>query len=205
MSDGEGPDAQSMIGLAREGDRAALGLLLEHYRDYLRLLARLQIHRRLQGKADASDIVQETFLQATACFGDFRGRAEPELMAWLRRILASRLSMLVRHYYGTQLRDARLERDVEQELERSSQSLDGALIGRPSSPSVRAIRREQAVRLAQALEKLPEHYREVIILHHLQQLSFPEVARRMQNTPEAVRKLWIRALGQIKTILGDEP
>ncbi len=126
MSSFEGPDAQSMICQAREGDREALGTLLENYRDYLRLLARLQIHGRLQGKADASDIVQETFLQATACFGDFRGCVEAELMAWLRRILASRISTLVRHFYGTQLRDARLERDVERELDRSSRSLDRA-------------------------------------------------------------------------------
>jgi RNA polymerase sigma-70 factor (ECF subfamily) len=198
-------DAERMIRLAREGDREAMGVLLEQYRGYLKLLARLQIHRRLQGKADASDIVQETCLQADACFGQFRGDCEAELLAWLRSILGSQMATLVRRYYGTQLRDPRLERELAAELDRSSQALDAALMmNRSSSPSRSVARREQAVLLAEALEQLPSDYREVIILHHLQELSFSEVAGRMQKTPDAVRKLWIRALGQMKKLLGDQ-
>lgn len=196
-------DAEQLIRSIREGDREALGVLLERYRSYLGLLARLQIHGRLQGKADASDIVQETFLLADDRFDQFRGSAELELLAWLREILASRLATLVRRYYGTQLRDARLERDLAAELDRSSQSLDQALLRDQSSPISRAVRRERSVLLAEALDQLPADYREVIVLHQLRNLAFPEVAQRMQRTPEAVRKLWIRALGQLKQLLGD--
>src|SRR2546430_939962 len=83
---------------ARGGDDVALGQLLERYRAYLTLLARLQIGRRLQGKVDCADLVQEAFLEATRHFPQFRGLTEPELCAWLRQVLAGCLAHLVRHY-----------------------------------------------------------------------------------------------------------
>jgi RNA polymerase sigma-70 factor (ECF subfamily) len=198
------PDAEQLMKLARQGDPDALGLLWEHYRGYLRLLARLQIYRRLQGKADASDMVQETFLQANLGFDDFEGQSEGQLLQWLRKILASRLAGLVRRYYQTQQRDPRLERDVAEELDRSSQALDRALLAAESSPSQGAARREQAVRLAEALEQLPAEYREAIILHNLQGLTFSDVADQMQRSPEAVRKLWVRGLAKMRGLLGDD-
>src|SRR6266850_5617971 len=112
MSRGAGPDPEQLLGLARAGSGPALGQLLELYRSYLAILARLQIGRRLQGKVDAADLVQETFLAAHAGFAEFRGTTEAELVAWLRQILASRLAKLVRYYYGTQGRDVRLEREL---------------------------------------------------------------------------------------------
>jgi len=92
---------QALLQQARAGDRDALGRLLEGYRPYLLLLARMQIGRRLQGKADASDAVQEAFLGAHRDFGKFRGDSEREFLAWLRQVLASVLANLVRHYQGT--------------------------------------------------------------------------------------------------------
>ncbi len=197
-------DAEQLMKLARQGDPDALGLLWEQYRGYLRLLARLQIHRRLQGKADASDIVQETFLQANLGFDEFQGQTERQLLQWLRQILASRLAGLVRRYYQTQQRDPRLERDMARELDRSSMALDRALLAGESSPSHGAARREQGVLLAEALEQLPADYREVIILHNLQGLTFSDVAGQMQRSPEAVRKLWIRGLAKLRGLLGDD-
>src|SRR5262245_42002691 len=99
------PDLIVLLDAAREGDAVALGKLLELYRQYLALLARLQIGRRLQGKADASDVVQETFLKAHRDFPNFRGKTEAEWMSWLRQILAFQVGQLVRHYCGTQRRD----------------------------------------------------------------------------------------------------
>src|SRR5262249_2784346 len=101
-------EPEVLLSAARAGDEAARGQLLEAYRDYLRLLARLQIDRRLQGKLDASDVVQETFLQAHRCFGQFLGTRESELAAWLRQILASRLLDQARRYLGARQRDVRL-------------------------------------------------------------------------------------------------
>ncbi len=196
MSLGEIPDPEELLEAARAGNVSALGKLFELYRNYLGLLARLQIGRRLQGKVDAADVVQEIFLKAHAGFGQFRGSTEVELVGWLRRILASQLVDLMRRYYGARGRDVRLERDLAAELDRSSRFLDQALLAGQTSPSVRAVRREQAVLLADAMGQLPEAYREVLILHHLEECSFPEVARRMERTVNSVEKLWARALAR---------
>jgi RNA polymerase sigma-70 factor (ECF subfamily) len=192
-----------LLALARAGDAQALGRLLELYRNYLTLLARVQFGQRLRGKADPSDVVQEAFLGAYRDFAGFRGTTEAELVSWLRKILATTLAALARHYCGTQRRDPRRERELCAELEHSSQALGDALIAPQSSPSQQAVRREQAVLLADALGQLSEDYREVIVLRQLEGLSFPEVAQRMGRSAEAIKKLWVRALASLRCILGD--
>ena len=172
-------DPERLLSFARTGQEQALGLLLELYRNYLSLLARLEIGRRLQGKVDDSDLVQDTFLQAHRHFAQFRGTTEAELVCWLRQILADVVGKLVRRFYGTQRRDVRLERELAAEIDQSSLALVEGLAMRQSSPSQQAARREQSVLLADALQRLPEAYREVIILVHLEGLGFPEVARCM--------------------------
>jgi RNA polymerase sigma-70 factor (ECF subfamily) len=199
----EAPDPGQLLRLARNGDRTALGALLELYRRYLLLLARLQIGRRLQGKVDPADLVQETFLDAHRGFGRFAGRTEAELVSWLRQILVGTLANLLRRYLGTQARDIRLERDLAAELEHSSRVLDSGLLARGSSPSQRAVAREQAVLLADALERLPDDYREVIILRHLEGLPFAEVARRMDRSVDGAKKLWPRALARLRVLMGE--
>ncbi|MCS6852195.1 MAG: sigma-70 family RNA polymerase sigma factor [Gemmataceae bacterium] len=202
MSTAAASDPESLLLRARGGDGSALGALLEQYRSYLTLLARLQIRRRLQGKADPGDLVQETFLAAHCHWGRFRGTSERELIAWLREILAAQLGNLVRRYLGTRGRDVRLERPLVQELDQSSQCLEAGFIAPQSSPSQQAARREQAVLLANALEQLPPDYREVLILRHLEGLSLPEVARRMGRTLDSVKKLWTRGLARLRVSLG---
>ncbi len=196
-------DREELLTLARSGDDAsAFGSLLEQYRAYLTLLARVQIGRRLQGKVDPADLVQEAFLEAAGHFAQFRGESEPEFAAWLRQILVTCLAHLVRRYFGTQARDIRLERMLEDELDQSSRAIDRGLIAEQSSPSQRASRREQSVLLADALERLPADYREVIILRHLEGLTFPEVATRMGRSVDSVEKLWVRALPRLRRALG---
>jgi RNA polymerase sigma-70 factor (ECF subfamily) len=195
-------DPEQLLRLARSGDRPALGQLLDLYRNYLTLLARLQISRRLQSKVDAADLVQETFLKAHHRFEQFRGSTEAELVGWLRQILALNVANLVRHYFGTQGRDVRLECELAEELDQSSQVWDLGLAAKQSSPSQRAARREEAVLLADALAKLPEDYGEVIVLRHLQGLPFADVARRMGRSVDSVEKLWIRALARLRRLLG---
>jgi RNA polymerase sigma-70 factor (ECF subfamily) len=193
---------EHLIDQARAGDASALGRLLEGYRNYLTLLARLTLQRRLQGKLDESDLVQEAFLEAYRDFAQFRGATEKELTTWLRRILAHNLANVVRHYCGTRGRDVRLERELEVELERSSQIADPGLVAAQSSPSGEAAHREQMVLVADALSQLPEDYREVLILRHLEGLSFPDVAKRMGRTLSSVDKLWVRALTRLRRALG---
>jgi RNA polymerase sigma-70 factor (ECF subfamily) len=180
-----------------------LGQLLERYRSYLALLARLQIDRRLQGKLDEEDLVQQTFLLAHRHFVQFRGTTEHELATWLRRILASCVANALRHYLGTKRRDLRLERQLAAELDRSSRVLDRGLLAGQSSPSQQAALREQAVLLADCLARLPKDYREAVILRHLEGLPFLEVAQRMGRTVDSVKKLWARALVQLRELLGD--
>ena len=106
----------------------ARGQLLDGYRNYLTLLAWLQLGRTLQGKADPADLVQETFLRAYRDFAQFRGTTEVELLGWLRQILATTAANFVRHYLGTRGRDTRLERQMADELDRSSCALDRGLV-----------------------------------------------------------------------------
>jgi RNA polymerase sigma-70 factor (ECF subfamily) len=202
MTQRDTPDPDQLIGLARAGDTTALGRLMESYRDYLLLLARLQIDQRLQSKVDAADVVQETFLEAHRDFGQFQGTTEGQFLAWLRQVLATNLANLLRRYLGTQGRDVRLERQLALDLDQSSSNLNLVLACPQSTPSQQAARREQAVLLANALGCLPPDYREVIVLRNLQGLSFPEVAGRMGRTIDSVEKLWARGLAQLRRALG---
>jgi RNA polymerase sigma-70 factor (ECF subfamily) len=194
-------EPERLMGLARAGDGQALGGLLELYANYLGLMARLQVGRRLQGKVDPSDLVQETFLEAHRDFPRFRGRSELELLGWLRQILTRNLANAIRRYYGTQARDLNLERELTREFDESWRMLDGGLVAKQSSPSQQASRREQSVLLADALQRLPVDYREAIVLRHLESLSFPDVARRMGRSEDSVKKLWARALARLRVAL----
>src|SRR5437764_161055 len=155
-------DPEQLLQEARAGDADTLGQLLELYRRYVALLARVQIGKRLRGKVDASDIVQETFLDAHRNFAHFRGASEAQLVHWLRQILAAKLADLLRRYLGAQARDVRLEREIEDAFEHSSVLLDRGLVAPQSSPSQQVVRREQAVLLADALAQLNDDYREAL-------------------------------------------
>ncbi len=194
-------EMENRLKAARKGDPETAGRLLEPYRRYLTLLARVQIVRQLQGKADPSDIVQETFLDAHRGLAAFRGGTEAELLAWLRKILAARMADLVRRYLGTRGRDVGLERAIGEGFDQSTAMLDGGLISPVSSPSHRASRHEEAVRLADALAELPADYREAIVLRNLEGLPFADVAARMGKTVNSVEKLWLRGLAQLRKLL----
>lgn len=179
------------------------GRLLESYRAYLNLLVRIEIGRGLQAKVDGSDLVQETLLEAHRHLPQFRGSSEAQFVAWLRQIMAGRLANLLRRYYGTEGRDVRLERELGAQLDQSSQLFDGGLVDGQSSPSQQVARREQAVLLANALEKLPPDYREVIFLRHFQDQPFVEIARSLGRSVDSVEKLWVRGLARLRQLIGD--
>jgi RNA polymerase sigma-70 factor (ECF subfamily) len=193
-----------LLARARAGDQAVFGLLLERYRAYLTLLARVEIGRHLRSKLDASDLIQETFLEAHRHFDRFAGVEERQLLCWLRQILTATLAMQIRRYLGTQARDVRLERQLADSLDRSSAGLVDALAASISSPSEHVSRGEQSVLLAQAIERLSVDYRDVIVLRHLEGLTFPEVARRMDRSLDSVEKLWLRGLARLRQLLGEQ-
>ena len=196
-------DADQRILDARH-DPETLGGLLEAYRHYLRLLARVQIGKRLRGKLDASDVVQEAFLDAHRHFPNFRGTAEGQFVAWLREILAGTLANQVRRYFGTQARDPRLEVNFAAEVDQSRDGLARLLVDPHSSPSAQVQRREQSLLVAEALARLPEDYQTVLVLRHLEGLTFPQIAARLGRTVDGVEKLWLRGLTQLKKAFGGE-
>jgi RNA polymerase sigma-70 factor (ECF subfamily) len=188
---------------ARLGDEAALGVLLELYRNYLRLVARSLIGTALRVKLEASDLVQETFLKASREFGQFAGTSEPELVAWLRRILVRNLANQVK-YHRRQTRNHQRQESLEQLLDRSSLSIQMALASSITSPSEQASQREQAVLLADALGRLPEDYREAFIRRTLEHVPFETIASDMGRSVGAVRMLWARAVKRLTQLLGEE-
>jgi RNA polymerase sigma-70 factor (ECF subfamily) len=186
-------DPQNLLEKARGGCRDSLGALFELYRNHLQLLAGAQLNGRLRTRLNPSDLVQETFLQASRRFDDFRGTSEQELAAWLRKILRRCFLRTVQRQVVAQRRTVLQEVPLPN-ADASSSVLEDLFVSAGSSPSAPARRRETASTLAQQLARLPAPYREVLVLRNLQNLPFPEVARRMRRTPGAVRILWLRAL-----------
>jgi RNA polymerase sigma-70 factor (ECF subfamily) len=175
---------------------------LEPFRDYLRLLARLQLGSDVQRHLDPSDVVQQTFLEAQQKRHQFRGQSEAELAAWLRQILAHNLADAVRALSRAK-RDVGRERSLSAALEESSARLDAWLAAEQSSPSEHVQRQERAVRLAQAVAELPEAQREAVILRHLQGWSLADIARQLNRSPAAVAGLLQRGLQQLRVLLQD--
>jgi RNA polymerase sigma-70 factor, ECF subfamily len=178
---------------------------LERYRSWLGLLARLQVEPRFRAKFDASDIVQQTLLEAVKDWPKFRGGTEAELAAWLRQILAHVLLHEVRRYGGAQRRDIGREVSLEEALAESSRRLGSALAAPGSSPSERAGRHELERRLAGALARLPADYAEIILLRNVEGLSHEDSADRMGRGAGAVRMLWLRALARLRQELDLTP
>jgi RNA polymerase sigma-70 factor (ECF subfamily) len=170
---------------------------LEHFRAYLRLLARLHLDPRLRGKLDPSDVVQQTLLQAYQAQAGFRGQGDAELAAWLRQILARNLAHAVRDL-GRAKRDVGRERSLEAALEASSARLEAWLAAEQSSPSQQAAQNEQLLRLAEALADLPEAQREAVVLHYWQGRSLAEIGAELGRTPAAVAGLLHRGLKQMR-------
>jgi RNA polymerase sigma-70 factor (ECF subfamily) len=205
------PDPAALIAQIRQerdpgrGTKAKrLGELLELYRNYLKLLARTQVDLHLRSRADASDLVQETFLDACRDFDQFRGVTEAELTAWLRKILIYNVAKFIQRQIVAKKRDARREVSLDRQVAAVTQSsahFEAALASPGSTPSVQAVRRERSAIVADYLAQLPPAYREVIVLRNLEGLAFAEVARRMQRSPGAVRILWVRALDQLRKLL----
>jgi RNA polymerase sigma-70 factor (ECF subfamily) len=186
---------------ARQAEPGALDRLLESYRNYLRLVARAGIDPALRGKADPSDLVQETLLKAHLHFDRFQGRTEPELAAWLRQILARNLADLARRYRAAGTRGVSREHSLEDLFHPSSHAFGSLLVPNGHSPSQSAQRRELGVVLVDALAKLTADYREVIVLRTLEARAWEEVAQAMGRSPDAVRVLWARALKKLRPLI----
>ncbi|MBI3860494.1 MAG: sigma-70 family RNA polymerase sigma factor [Planctomycetia bacterium] len=181
------------IEAARVGDAAALGQVLDVCRNYLLLTANRELEPEFQAKVAPSDVVQKTFLEACRDFGQFRGGTEAEFLAWLRGILLHNVANVRRDFRGAAKR--RLAR--EQPLFPDA----GQLAFDAHTPGSALAAQEQRELVVRALDQLPEHYREVLLLRQEENCSFPEIGKRLGRTAESARKLWARAVEQLKEIL----
>jgi RNA polymerase sigma-70 factor (ECF subfamily) len=176
---------------------------LDEYRGYLRAVAQIELGRRLQSKVDASDIVQQSLLEAYQGLSALQGRTEAELMAWLRTILARNLLNTFRDF-GAQKRDVRRERSMAQQVDDSSVRLERFLASDQTSPSQRVVRGEDAERLATALGALPEDQRTAVILKHFHDQSLAQIAEQMDRSTLAVAGLLKRGLKKLRETMDGE-
>ena len=182
------------------GAAADAGQLLEPYRKYLWVLAQVHLDPRLRGKLEAADVVQQVLLRACVGLDQLRDRAPPVVAAWLRKILARTLADAVRDFERAR-RDIDRERSLEAALDRSSVRLEAWLAADQSSPSERAARNEDLLRLADALCALPDDTREAVVLKHCRDWTLAEIAAHLGRTPAAVASLLHRGLKQLRSLL----
>jgi RNA polymerase sigma-70 factor (ECF subfamily) len=193
-------DVGQRLAAARAGSREALGEALEACRAYLLVVAERELDPALRAKGGASDLVQQTFLEAQRDFGRFHGSSAEQLRAWLRQILRNNVASFARQFRDTQKRQA--GREVA--LPQSTPSGPGGLATDTPTPSRHAIADEDAAALQAALERLPDDYRQVIALRYDEDRPFGEIAQIMQRSPNAVRKLWARAVEQLQREMGKD-
>jgi RNA polymerase sigma-70 factor, ECF subfamily len=174
----------------------------ERFRSYLLLLARVRLDPMVRAKVGASDVVQQTLLEAHRDLGQFRGRTVGEQAAWLRRILARNLANVVRDQRRDK-RDVARDQPLLVALDESASRLEAWLAAEQSSPSQQVERHERAVRLADALATLPENQREAVVLRHWHGCSLLEIGARLGCTTAAVTGLLHRGLRNLRTRLHD--
>ena len=175
---------------------------LDHFREYLRVLARLQLDPRLQGKLDPSDVVQDTLARAHERRDQFRGRSDAELAAWLRQILASQLAEALRRYTRMR-RDVGLERSLEAAVEESSARLERWLADGVLAAHERTTRDEELLRMSQALGELPDDQRAAVEMRYLQGLPVARIGEAMGRTEASVAGLLRRGLDRLRELLRD--
>lgn len=196
------PSFSACLQKARLGDAAAREHLFAACRSFVGLCARAHLERRLQRKVDASDLVQQSLLDAHRGFEGFRGSTPEEWMGWLKRVVANNAVDLVRHHVQAEGRAIHRERSFGSGGTTNTVPWEPAQPG--TSPSGLLIGQERHLELAQAIERLAEDHRDVIYLRNILQLPFDDVAQRMGRSRGAVQMLWMRALERLRTELATE-
>jgi RNA polymerase sigma-70 factor (ECF subfamily) len=175
---------------AQAGSNSSLGQLLQGYSAYLNLLASEELGSDIKVKASASDLVQDSFLEAKRDFGQFTGKSTQDFQAWLRRLLLNNVANVIRRYHGTEKRN--ISREIPAaygDLNRMPLTADE---GRTASSIV--MKNEQLDALQLAVQKLPGHYQDVIQWRNYDRASFEDIGQRLERSAEAARKLWARAV-----------
>lgn len=195
------------VRLASQGDQEALGLLLERYRERLRRMVALRIDPRLHGRVDASDVIQEGYLDAARRLEEYAKNPAAPFYIWLRFLVGQRLIDAHRRHLGAQARDAGREVSLHRGPmpEASTAAIAAQLLGKLTSPSVAAVRAERKIRLQEALNTMEAIDREVLILRHYEQLTNGEAALVLGIDKSTASKRYTRALVRLKGILTSLP
>jgi RNA polymerase sigma-70 factor (ECF subfamily) len=200
-------DTASLMERARAGDRQALNAVFTRHRDRLKRMVELRLDARLQARIDASDVVQEAYLEVATRLDEYLHNPKLPLFLWLRLVVGEQLVNLHRHHLGARMRDAGREVSLYRDAlpQASSAALAAQLLGKHTSPTQAAVRAERMLRLQEALNALDPIDREVLSLRHFEQLSRAEAAQVLGIEEGAAAKRYIRALKRLKDTLADMP
>jgi RNA polymerase sigma-70 factor (ECF subfamily) len=200
---GNSGETDQLLQRVAQGDRQGLGALLERHRKRLRRMVALRLDQRLRGRIDASDVLQETFLEVATRLPEYLRQPSMPFFLWLRFLTGQKLLELHRHHLGAQMRDAGREVSLHHGSlpEVSSAALAAQLLGHDTRPSEAAIRAERKIRLQEALNSMDPLDREVLALRHFEHLNNAETAHALGLQESAASKRYIRALKKLKEIL----
>lgn len=200
-------DIRDLIERARAGDADALDAIFTRHRERLRRMIDMRLDMRLRARLDASDVLQEAYLEVVQRLEEYLRDPKLPLFLWLRLVVGQRLMKLHRDHLGAQMRDASREVSLFREAmpEASSQALAAQLLGKHTSPTEAAIRAERALRLQEAINSLDPIDREILSLRHFEHLDRAEAAQVLGIAESAAAKRYVRALKRLHDILADTP
>jgi len=207
LMDNDSAETARLLEQARLGDRKALNEVFARHKARLRRMVELRLDRRIQARIDASDVIQDAYVEAFTRLDEYlRDRSYP-LFLWLRLLVGERLLKLHRHHLGTQMRDAGLEVSIYRGAlpAATSAALAAQLLGEYTSPTQAALRAERLLRIQEALNTLDPIDREILSLRHFEQMTLAETALSLQIGESAAAKRHIRALKRLKSILANLP
>jgi RNA polymerase sigma-70 factor (ECF subfamily) len=201
--DNNSADTAQLIESLRAGDREALNDVFTRHRRRLRRMVEMRMDWRLQARLDASDVIQEAFLEAALRMNDYLRDPALPMFLWLRLIVGERLTRVHRQHLGVKMREA--GREVSLYREPLPVALAAQLLGKQTSPTQAAFRAERMLRLQEALNTLDPIDREVLSLRHFEELTRAETAKVLGTEEGAAAKRYARALKRLKDILASLP
>jgi RNA polymerase sigma-70 factor (ECF subfamily) len=206
MADSEAT-TDDLLQRARGGDAAALGVLFARYRDRLHNMVRLRLDRRVAGRLDPSDVLQEAFIDVARRFPEYAAAPAVPIYVWLRALTGQRLIDLHRQHLGAKIRDAGQEVSLYRGAlpQASSASLAQQLLAGLTSPTQAAVRAEMQLQLQEALNSMDPIDREIVVLRHFEELNNVETAAVLGIASPAASKRYLRAIRRLKAILDSIP
>jgi RNA polymerase sigma-70 factor (ECF subfamily) len=207
LMDNNSAESVDLIERARAGDREALNALLARHRARLRRMVEIRLDTRLQARLDASDVVQEAYVEVAERLEEYLRDPKLPLFLWLRLVVGERLMRLHRHHLGAQMRDAGREVSLYRGAlpAASSAALAAQLLGRHTSPTQAVVRAERILRVQEALNTLDPLDREILSLRHFEELTAAETAQVLGIEESAAAKRYFRALKRLKEVLAAMP